>query len=939
MNWGLLAVGGLFVIAYGAVAVAALRSPFLARLAARQAVRRRWQSALLITGLMVGGTAITASMVAADSEGDSAAVNAQRTWGRVDLTIDAGGRFFSPALAAQLDDQLRKQSSVRGVQPGIEWVGSASDLDRQIGKPTVRLIGFDPASQPAFGAYVLQDGRQTFGEDLAPGQVLLSQQLADAISARAGDRLQFSVAQAHEVHATDLTVAGIARSEGPGSYGLQLAIFAPLVTTDRITGSGFINMVRISAAGDGQAELDAASRAAPIVRSAVRGLPSGMSLDVREVKASQIKATAQATETDRSALLVLSLLVVVAAAALVVNLAVALAEERRPQLGIMRALGLSRAGVVAASVIEAALYSLAASLLAVIPGIAAGQLVAVRLRDAYLASPGSPADYVFHLSVRPDTLAVSIVSGALITLATMVVGAVRTSRMSIAAAVRDLPEPGRQVRRIWPRLALLPVLTIAVPALVLGDATGRLLGGIGLIVVASSVACYRLPRRMRAILVGAALAGWAFVIGGTLNYSGDASRFALPFFLSLMTAVLGLSILSMANLPLVEVVGRLVPGRSKRVRAVLRVPLSYLAQRPVRTGLATGAIAVVLSLVAFMAVAFGSLKPDYRRDSAGYDIRLTSSGEQSITLPPALLGQVARQVSIPTRAYIGPLRTSVLFYPGSEAIPFPLYEFSGDLMKHPAVHIEARYAGFDTDAAMWRAVETDPRWVVTAAGAPGDTIGLRGSRGLVSYRIAGLPQVGILDGVIGSAKALQPFDGVPLGDTVLLTTKSGVDSRAFAQQLQAALFAQGVDASPVQVLLQAGERDTRSRLWTQLIVLQIGLTIGVLSIGMLALREVVERRHALGVLRALGFRSREVTIAVISEALVTATMGVVGGCVAGTVLGYLFMRRFLPGSVGIDSSTLLSALILIFGAVIVVTIGPALRASRLPPAQALRFSE
>ncbi len=36
---------------------------------------------------------------------------------------------------------------------------------------------FDPRSQESFGAYVLTTGRRTFGQDLPPGDVLLSRVL------------------------------------------------------------------------------------------------------------------------------------------------------------------------------------------------------------------------------------------------------------------------------------------------------------------------------------------------------------------------------------------------------------------------------------------------------------------------------------------------------------------------------------------------------------------------------------------------------------------------------------------------------------------------------------------------------------------------------------------------------------------------------------------
>src|SRR5258708_14095555 len=61
-----LSLAGLFVLAYGAVAIFALRHRVLGRLALREAVRRKGQSLLVVAGLMVGTAAITAARVAPD---------------------------------------------------------------------------------------------------------------------------------------------------------------------------------------------------------------------------------------------------------------------------------------------------------------------------------------------------------------------------------------------------------------------------------------------------------------------------------------------------------------------------------------------------------------------------------------------------------------------------------------------------------------------------------------------------------------------------------------------------------------------------------------------------------------------------------------------------------------------------------------------------------
>src|SRR5260221_9603090 len=94
-----LSLAGLFVLAYGAVAIFVLRHRVLGRLALREAVRRKGQSLLVVAGVMVGNAAITPALVAADSAGDFSLEIAFHNWGDVDLTLTTGDGVFPPTPA------------------------------------------------------------------------------------------------------------------------------------------------------------------------------------------------------------------------------------------------------------------------------------------------------------------------------------------------------------------------------------------------------------------------------------------------------------------------------------------------------------------------------------------------------------------------------------------------------------------------------------------------------------------------------------------------------------------------------------------------------------------------------------------------------------------------------------------------------------------------
>ncbi len=418
------AAAALFVFAYAAVAIFAVRHRHLGRLAVREAVRRKSQTLLVIAGLTVGTAAITAALVAADSVDDTSLGLTARTWGSVDLTVTAGGGFFPAEVAGRLAAAPAVARATDGVSAGIDLAGSVSDLDTRQGAP-ITVVGFDPRSQAPFGAYVLTTGRRTTGPGLAPGGVLLSQVLADKLGARPGDRLRVTAgagvpaagaAPGLRVAAPGLRVAGIAREQGPGGYTLGPVVFAPLATAQRIIGTDLVNVVWISAPETGRDGLAAARRAAPVVEHAVAALGSPVRLQV-QAKASEIDNASALSAVFRVMLVGMSALVVAVGAALIVNLMGMLAEERRPRLGTLRALGLSRVGLAGLAVTEGALYSLAGGVLGTAAGAAGGRLVAVRFGNVFAAYAGSDSYSRLFFSLRPSTLVTAFAAGTILTLA------------------------------------------------------------------------------------------------------------------------------------------------------------------------------------------------------------------------------------------------------------------------------------------------------------------------------------------------------------------------------------------------------------------------------------------------------------------------------------------------------------------------------------------
>ena len=935
----------LFALAYGAIFLFAIRRPLLGKLAVREAVRRRGQTALVVAGLMVGTATITAALVAGDSVADSAVdAFAYRNWGHVDITVTSSNRFFPEQVADAIAADPGVGRAADGVAGGIELVGSAADIDRRQGTSRVVLVGFDPARQREFGFYQLTNGSVTTGATFAPGEVLISRVLADKIDAQEGDRLRFTVDAVPGTQATELRVRGIARQEGPGAYTLGAAVFAPLDTVRRIAGVEGINIVRVSAPGGIRDSLPAARSTLKAVEAAVASIQSPASLDVNDAKRSEVKNAEGFTTFIRAMLVGMSTLVVAVGAALVVNIIGMLAEERRSRLGVLRALGLKRRRLVGLSIIEGAIYSVAGGLVGTAVGVAAGRLVASRFARAFAEFAGEDFDFQFFFSLKPETVITGFGIGSVLTLLVVAIASWRTSRMTITAAIRNLPEPPRGARKRWVtvvRAVVLSLLTLmGLAGIAGGEPFPRMMGGLAVILVASSVMRGRLSPRAHATLFGLALAGWSFGQIAGQDPNADAGEFFGVFVFAMLSSVFGLTILSSGNLHIAETVVGVLGRAFAGLRAVLRPPLAYLSRRPVRTGLTTGVFAVIIGMLAMFAVFYVIFRPDYARFGNGYDVRVLSLGTPKIELPASVGPNTKRSVLLPTRGYIGSVSSTGDEFSNTERTFMPLFEVPLTVADDPPVRLEQRDDAYDTDRAAWAAVAEDPTKVVTNFGTPGEKITLEGRDGPVTFSIVGLQPFGLLDGVFGTARTYLPFGDTPVGATMLVDLRSDGDARRVARTIEAELFASGVDADSVEALLDQADRANRAFFSTIDVLMRMGLIIGILSLGIVALRVVTERRHVIGVLRAVGYKRRQVMAGLMTESAVTASIGVFVGMVVGIVMGYLFYRQqdSQPGF-GIDWASLGGILGIVYIAVLLVTLGPAWRASQLPPAEAVRYSE
>jgi len=155
------------------------------------------------------------------------------------------------------------------------------------------------------------------------------------------------------------------------------------------------------------------------------------------------------------------------------------------------------------------------------------------------------------------------------------------------------------------------------------------------------------------------------------------------------------------------------------------------------------------------------------------------------------------------------------------------------------------------------------------------------------------------------------------GQMVLASLRQGLgaDAESFAQGLNALLLA-------VYALTS------------------FSVVVAAIGVGSTLSMSVLQRRRELGVLRAVGLTTRQARGMLLAESLLLAVVGVVIGLLLGTVYGFVGANAtvgslgFIPPMLPLPFAGILVVGALVFGAA--ASLAPGARASRVPPAEALR---
>lgn len=935
----LAAIAALFV---AAILVGAMRSRPILRVAVRGFLRRPGQSALVVGGLLVASLVMAASLVAGDAQQAMFDENVYQAWGPVDLVLGSlSGRPFDENLGRRALDssEVRDLSDAGSVR--LQLPAALESPERKTREPLVNLIGIDAKLESSFGAFVSDEQGPI---PLGPGTAVINERLARRLRVAAGDRIvATTVSLEGKVATLQLSVASVVRDEELGNWQLRPDVFVSLDSLQAsLKGRGQINQVLLSAGGPPRAprQAGALKDAAVTKMDQLAGVPATKSPQGYRVagsKAQALRSSEESTRFFRTVLGSLGGLVALTSVALIVNLFVMLGEERRSELGTLRALGLRRRGLILLGLTEGMLYSVTASVAGAIIGAFLGRYLAGAMLDVFSGFVRDAAiEFVKpRFEFRAATLLAAGGAGFLISAISVAVVSYRTSRLTIVAAIRGLPERRTRRRRRWLAGGFLGLGIVMLAVGIAGVKILTLIGGTLMILGFTGIAGRRLKQRATVTAgtsVVVAFGLWSFVF--LPDFDKDINSAFAIVTLAAIVVTLAAVVLIAANLP---VFARLAAPFGPRARAVIRTATAYPVSYRFRTGMSMAMFALVLYMVAAFAVWGGLGGGDFEGQAGGFDVLARSS------FPVEAMNSAGAETVVGMYAtrYDGGYKVG-----SSQEIRFPALLLGVDqrLADTARFQFTEKLQGMSGKEVLQQLASRKDAAIIDLGTNPGgakvgQSLEIRTDKGPVKFEVIGILSESYIGGLFISKQAFAGLYPNRANDLAWLArAKPDVSARALSDQIEAEH--PGVDARSVREIFDENAQGQRTFVGIFQILLKLGLVIGISGLAIASIRTVLERRQAVGVLRALGFQRSMVGAWLILETVLVATLGCAVGLTTGLVGTYLLVSEQVPNlHFDADWSQVFVTLGIVYLASLAFTAMPAWRASSLRPSEAVRYVE
>ncbi len=445
MNLIMFVLLGLLAITLGAILIIFIRNRIVFLMGLRNIPRRVAQSTLIVIGLMLSTVIITAAFAFGDTVDYSITKATYDLFGHADIILDSDtGRGDEAARGSdQISGEAYEAFLVAADAADLKDVDGYMGLlfepvpvinpETGLSEPDVLFTGVDVERIGAFPDVIdVETGDSLLVTDLGANEVYLNESAADELRAVPGSALSVFVSN----EPRDFTVRAIVEDTavtGALDPASPEGMVASLDAVHELFGSDGVSFIAISVNGGVRDTLEALPEAERQIRNLVGA--ADILLQIEVTKAESVDDAEEVGNFMTTFFLLLGLFSIGAGVLLIVMIFVMLAAERKPEMGMARAVGMKRLHLVEMFVAEGTGYNLASAVV----GVGIGVAVAFALTTAASAIFSS-LGFTFTPHVTLRTIVISYCLGVVLTFLTVTFSSWRVSTLNIVSAIRDTPE-------------------------------------------------------------------------------------------------------------------------------------------------------------------------------------------------------------------------------------------------------------------------------------------------------------------------------------------------------------------------------------------------------------------------------------------------------------------------------------------------------------------
>jgi putative ABC transport system permease protein len=714
-----------------------------------------------------------------------------------------------------------------------------------------------------------------------------------------------------------------------------------------------------------------------------------LNLEVNNVKADQLKAGRQNAESIGIMFLIFGTFAIIAGVVLIINIFVMLGEERKSEMGMARAVGMKSSHLVRMYIFEGSLYAFVAAIVGSLLGLAFGWGVIQAFEYIFGSTETtSQGDVSIPFHFTWDSVFIAFCMGLLITFATIFFISTRITKLNIIRAIRRIPEPRTSSTKKKTNILGIVLVVLGIFfilwAVDSNEGAGWMIG-LPFLFIGGALAAYKWVSFRPAITIAGMLIIFFMISPVDIPVMSDADYSgAEAFILSGVFLVLAGVFIVMFNSDMLLIALQKTIGRGKSTRAVLKTAISYPMDDKFKTAMTLGMFALIIFTVTVIAM-IASMQASQsdamlREQSGGYDIiGLTNPRtpfDENLTIDD--LNDELDKFEIVEFETISSALVKIIDYDRREGQisdygpsgvltdieQYSLFGVTDSFLEDNDYSLKERDKRFKTDKEAWQALKDDSNSYCIVDGSrlenlmmfgpppteeggvyAGSTITITDFMG--QNRTRTLQVIGIMDQslffqciMIKKEIVKNEYGGVD--DLVVVKLGPSENADTVAKEFEKSYLEFGLQTFDMKGIINDILSITNSMMYLMEGFLGIGLLVGIAGIGIISYRNVIERRQQIGMLRAIGFKKSMIIKSFIIETSFITILATLMGILLGIGIGWnIYKNGFeeLGSSFVIPWGNLLAIAIIAYVATLIFTFYPSIKASKIPPAEALRYIE